>query len=113
MGVLLWRGFGIDAAMAQCFGNEEDTSTKGRQMPVVGNFGQQFHLSIINCPFSILAPRSIIFIPSLPPSPLRSRKLPESDTRSSAILNVGERIALPSFLVKVLHLRVISMQECY
>jgi len=36
MGVLLWRGFTIDAAMAQCFGNEEDTSTKGRQMPVVG-----------------------------------------------------------------------------
>ena len=37
MGVLLWRGFTIDAAMAQCFGNEEDAATKGRQMPVVGN----------------------------------------------------------------------------
>lgn len=35
MGVLLWRGFGVDNVMAQCFGNEEDTSTKGRQMPVV------------------------------------------------------------------------------
>lgn len=35
MGVLLWRGFTIDAAMAQCFGNEEDVGTKGRQMPVV------------------------------------------------------------------------------
>jgi len=36
MGVLLWRGFSIDEVMAQCFGNEEDTSGKGRQMPVVG-----------------------------------------------------------------------------
>jgi TPP-dependent pyruvate/acetoin dehydrogenase alpha subunit len=36
MGVLLWRGFSIDKVMAQCFGNEEDTSGKGRQMPVVG-----------------------------------------------------------------------------
>ena len=35
MGVLLWRGFPIDQVMAQCFGNEEDTSGKGRQMPVV------------------------------------------------------------------------------
>jgi len=35
MGVLLWRGFSIDKVMAQCFGNEEDTSGKGRQMPVV------------------------------------------------------------------------------
>ena len=35
MGVLLWRGFTLDAVMAQCFGNEEDDCTKGRQMPVV------------------------------------------------------------------------------
>ena len=35
MGVLLWRGFTIDDAMAQCFGNENDKSGKGRQMPVV------------------------------------------------------------------------------
>lgn len=35
MGVLLWRGFGIDAVMAQCFGNHEDKSGKGRQMPMV------------------------------------------------------------------------------
>ncbi|KAG8704245.1 hypothetical protein FRC09_003667 [Ceratobasidium sp. 395] len=34
MGVLLWRDFGIGRVMAQCFGNEEDRSTKGRQMPV-------------------------------------------------------------------------------
>ena len=35
LGVLLWRGWGIDATMAQCFGNEQDLSGKGRQMPVV------------------------------------------------------------------------------
>jgi len=34
-GVLLWRGFSLDRIMAQCFGNHEDTSGKGRQMPVV------------------------------------------------------------------------------
>ncbi|KAH8825054.1 thiamine diphosphate-binding protein [Flagelloscypha sp. PMI_526] len=34
MGVLLWRNFGLDKIMAQCFGNSEDTSSKGRQMPV-------------------------------------------------------------------------------
>jgi 2-oxoisovalerate dehydrogenase E1 component alpha subunit len=38
LGVLLWRGWGIDAAMAQCFGNEQDVSSKGRQMPVVNAF---------------------------------------------------------------------------
>ena len=35
LGVLLWRGWEIDSAMAQCFGNEQDKSSKGRQMPVV------------------------------------------------------------------------------
>jgi 2-oxoisovalerate dehydrogenase E1 component alpha subunit len=35
MGVLVWRGFGLDNIMNQCFGNEADTSGKGRQMPVV------------------------------------------------------------------------------
>ena len=34
-GVLLWRGYGIARFVAQCFGNDEDTATKGRQMPVV------------------------------------------------------------------------------
>ena len=38
MAVLLWRGFTYDQVMAQCFGNYEDTGTKGRQMPVVSNF---------------------------------------------------------------------------
>ncbi|KXN81781.1 2-oxoisovalerate dehydrogenase subunit alpha, mitochondrial [Leucoagaricus sp. SymC.cos] len=41
MGILLWRGFTIDDAMAQCFGNENDRSGKGRQMPV--HFGSPEH----------------------------------------------------------------------
>ena len=54
MGVLLWRGFSLDAVMAQCFGNEEDAATKGRQMPVVGKICQEFSLSIIDRLSSIL-----------------------------------------------------------
>ena len=40
MGVLLWRGFTYDSVMAQCVGNYEDTSTKGKQMPVVSKLLQ-------------------------------------------------------------------------
>jgi len=81
MGVLLWRGFGIDAAMAQCFGNEEDMGTKGRQMPVVGQIHNASLLSITYGPFSILALQNITSILSLPLLLLRSHKLPESATR--------------------------------
>ena len=81
MGVLLWRGFGIDAAMAQCFGNEEDMGTKGRQMPVVGQIHDAPPLLITYGPFSILVLRNITSIRSLPLSLLRSRKPPESVTR--------------------------------
>jgi len=81
MGVLLWRGFGIDAAMAQCFGNEEDMGTKGRQMPVVGQIRDELPLSITDGSPSISVLRNITFIPSLPLSPLRSHKPPESATR--------------------------------
>jgi len=34
MGVLLWRGYPVDSVMNQCFGNFNDSATKGRQMPV-------------------------------------------------------------------------------
>lgn len=34
MGVLVWRGFTLEKLMGQCFGNELDSGTKGRQMPV-------------------------------------------------------------------------------
>ena len=54
MGVLLWRGFSMDAAMAQCFGNEEDAGTKGRQMPVVGVTRDTLLLSITDDSFSTL-----------------------------------------------------------
>lgn len=81
MGVLLWRGFTIDAAMAQCFGNEEDAATKGRQMPVVGTTRCGLSFSITDGSFSILGPRSITSIPSLPRLPLRSHKPPGSATR--------------------------------
>jgi 2-oxoisovalerate dehydrogenase E1 component subunit alpha len=46
LGVLLWRGWGIDAAMAQCFGNERDMSSKGRQMPVVYVFTSNHFFSL-------------------------------------------------------------------
>lgn len=113
MGVLLWRGFSVDAAMAQCFGNEEDAATKGRQMPVVGEFSRGFPSPIVDPSFSILVLRSITFIPSLPLLLPRSHKLLESDTRSSVTPTVGARTAQPCFSVKVPHQRAISMQECY
>jgi len=81
MGVLLWRGFSIDAAMAQCFGNEEDAATKGRQMPVVGKACDELSLPITDGSFSILDLQTTTSIPYLPRLPPRSRKLPESATR--------------------------------
>ncbi|KAG6916324.1 hypothetical protein DXG01_007374 [Tephrocybe rancida] len=57
MGVLLWRGFGIDDVMAQCFGNEEDTSGKGRQMPV--HFGStKHHFHTISSPLATQIPQA-------------------------------------------------------
>ena len=35
VGVLLWRGLNPEEFMNQCFGNENDIASKGRQMPVV------------------------------------------------------------------------------
>ena len=81
MGVLLWRGFGVDAAMAQCFGNEEDAATKGRQMPVVGKTCGTSSSPQTDGSFSILDLQNITSIPSLPHLPLRSRKLLGSATR--------------------------------
>jgi hypothetical protein len=80
VGVLLWRGFSIDSIMAQCFGNHEDTSGKGRQMPVVYTFS----LSPLSEPCSwyfasISALRNIISIPYLPHSQPKYHKLLELD----------------------------------
>lgn len=65
MGVLLWRGFGIDNVMAQCLGNEEDTSGKGRQMPVA-SLSVHSHPDLVNPPniISTLDPRNTISTPS-------------------------------------------------
>lgn len=81
MGVLLWRNFTIDAAMAQCLGNEEDVCTKGRQMPVVSEICDGFPLPINDHSFSISGLRNITSIPSLPRLPLRSLKPPGSATQ--------------------------------
>jgi 2-oxoisovalerate dehydrogenase E1 component alpha subunit len=57
MGVLLWRGFGINAAMAQCFGNYEDKSGKGRQMPM--HFGSvEHHFHTISSPLGTQIPQA-------------------------------------------------------
>ena len=40
LGVLLYRGFGLDNMMNQCYGNELDIG-KGRQMPV--HYGSDAH----------------------------------------------------------------------
>jgi 2-oxoisovalerate dehydrogenase E1 component alpha subunit len=57
LGVLLWRGWGIDAAMAQCFGNEQDKSGKGRQMPV--HWGSpEHHFHTISSPLATQIPQA-------------------------------------------------------
>ncbi|KAH7914284.1 thiamine diphosphate-binding protein [Hygrophoropsis aurantiaca] len=57
MGVLLWRGFGINAIMAQCFGNQEDASGKGRQMPM--HFGSpQHHFHTISSTLATQIPQA-------------------------------------------------------
>ncbi|KAJ2916143.1 hypothetical protein MD484_g4274, partial [Candolleomyces efflorescens] len=57
MGVLLWRGFSLDNVMAQCFGNEEDFSGKGRQMPV--HFGSpKHHFHTISSPLGTQIPQA-------------------------------------------------------
>ncbi|KAF5382627.1 hypothetical protein D9615_003015 [Tricholomella constricta] len=57
MGVLLWRDFGLDNVMNQCFGNEADTSGKGRQMPV--HFGStEHHFHTISSPLATQIPQA-------------------------------------------------------
>ncbi|KAH9980222.1 branched-chain alpha-keto acid dehydrogenase E1-alpha subunit [Lactifluus volemus] len=57
LGVLLWRGWGIDATMAQCFGNEQDLSGKGRQMPV--HWGSpKHHFHTISSPLGTQIPQA-------------------------------------------------------
>ncbi|EJD53501.1 branched-chain alpha-keto acid dehydrogenase E1-alpha subunit [Auricularia subglabra TFB-10046 SS5] len=57
VGVLLWRDFTLDSVMAQCLGNREDTSTKGRQMPV--HFGSpEHHFMTISSPLATQIPQA-------------------------------------------------------
>lgn len=57
MGVLLWRGFSLDAIMGQCFGNTNDHATKGRQMPV--HFGSpDLHFHTISSPLATQIPQA-------------------------------------------------------
>jgi 2-oxoisovalerate dehydrogenase E1 component alpha subunit len=57
MGVLLWRGFTLDEVMAQCFSNEDDHGTKGRQMPV--HFGSPtHHFHTISSPLATQIPQA-------------------------------------------------------
>lgn len=61
--------------MAQCFGNEEDTSGKGRQMPVVRLIAARY-LQFTRCDaLSTSAPLRTTFTPSLLPSQPRFPKL--------------------------------------
>ncbi|KDQ62667.1 hypothetical protein JAAARDRAFT_30567 [Jaapia argillacea MUCL 33604] len=56
-GVLLWRGFSLDAIMAQCLGNHEDLSSKGKQMPV--HFGSpEHHFLTISSPLATQIPQA-------------------------------------------------------
>lgn len=56
LGVLLWRGFGLQQAADQCFGNEKDLG-KGRQMPVhYGSKELNFHT--ISSPLATQLPQA-------------------------------------------------------
>ncbi|KIM43188.1 hypothetical protein M413DRAFT_397769 [Hebeloma cylindrosporum] len=85
MGVLLWRGFSIDKVMAQCFGNEEDTSGKGRQMPV--HFGSpEHHFHTISSPLATQIPQAAGVAYAL-------RRTPSRRARSIAACFFGEGAA--------------------
>ncbi|CAE6450334.1 unnamed protein product [Rhizoctonia solani] len=73
MGVLLWRNFGIDRVMAQCFGNEDDKSTKGRQMPV--HFSSpDHHFHTISSPLATQIPQAAGVAYALKRDPTRRGK---------------------------------------
>ncbi|KAF9013298.1 branched-chain alpha-keto acid dehydrogenase E1-alpha subunit [Cyathus striatus] len=85
VGVLLWRGFTLDNVMAQCFGNEEDTSGKGRQMPV--HFGSpEHHFHTISSPLATQIPQAAGVAYSL-------RRTPSRRSRSVAACYFGEGAA--------------------
>ncbi|KJA21197.1 hypothetical protein HYPSUDRAFT_166020 [Hypholoma sublateritium FD-334 SS-4] len=85
LGVLLWRGFTLDKVMAQCFGNEEDNSGKGRQMPV--HFGSPtHHFHTISSPLATQIPQAAGVAYAL-------RRTPSRRSRSIAACFFGEGAA--------------------
>jgi len=57
VGVLLWRKLPVEEYMAQCFGNDEDKATKGRQMPVhIGS--PKYHFHTISSPLGTQIPQA-------------------------------------------------------
>lgn len=57
LGVLLWRDFSLDSIMGQAFGNSNDISSKGRQMPVhLGSPAHHFHT--ISSPLATQIPQA-------------------------------------------------------
>ncbi|KAJ7367159.1 branched-chain alpha-keto acid dehydrogenase E1-alpha subunit [Mycena albidolilacea] len=85
MGVLLWRGFGVDSVMAQCFGNQDDTSGKGRQMPI--HFGSpKHHFHTISSTLATQIPQAAGVAYAL-------RRTPERRSRSIAACFFGEGAA--------------------
>jgi len=85
MGVLLWRGFSLDKVMAQCFGNEEDTSGKGRQMPV--HFSSpEHHFHTISSPLATQIPQAAGVAYAL-------KRMPERRSHSVAACFFGEGAA--------------------
>ncbi|KAI0669139.1 branched-chain alpha-keto acid dehydrogenase E1-alpha subunit [Trametes maxima] len=56
-GVLLWRGFGYDNIMNQCFGTHLDVCGKGKQMPV--HYGsKELHYHTISSPLATQIPQA-------------------------------------------------------
>jgi hypothetical protein len=118
LGVLLWRGWEIDNAMAQCFGNEQDTSGKGRQMPVVHTFPSS-DFSLHPSPDRNKLFRSIgvlpntIFTPFHLRWPHRSHRPQGSLTRFDAIRYGGVRTAQLYILARGQRPRATSTRGCY
>ncbi|KAG8879602.1 hypothetical protein FRB98_005600 [Tulasnella sp. 332] len=85
MGVLVWRGFKLDNIMAQCFGNELDAATKGRQMPV--HFSSpELHFHTISSPLATQIPQAAGVAYAL-------KRDPERRGKSCAICYFGEGAA--------------------
>ncbi|KAF4590032.1 hypothetical protein EYR40_009573 [Pleurotus pulmonarius] len=84
-GVLLWRGYGLDNVMAQCFGNEEDTASKGKQMPVHLS-SPKYHFHTISSPLATQIPQAAGVAYAL-------RRIPSRRSRSIAACYFGEGAA--------------------